>query len=59
MTQAADALAGLPAPAVAATDAARQAQALGRRPVWLVVRSLFLLTKPRIIELLQIGRAHV
>ena len=54
MTQAADALTGVPVPVAAATDAARAVQAVGRRPVWLVVRSLFLLTKPRIIELLLV-----
>lgn len=57
MTQAADALTGMTAvPVASATDSARHAQpvAAGRRSAWLVVRSLFLLTKPRIIELLLV-----
>ncbi len=53
MTQAASALPGIPAtPAASATDF--RAVPAGRRSVWLIVRSLFLLTKPRIIELLLV-----
>jgi protoheme IX farnesyltransferase len=49
VTPAAGALHGhLPAPAEVETPAA------GRRPVRLIIRSLFLLTKPRIIELLLV-----
>jgi protoheme IX farnesyltransferase len=40
-------------PVASVTDPARR-EAAGRRSAWLVVRSLFLLTKPRIIELLLV-----